>query len=221
MSYIFPINRVGSKFHSTTSFFKGIRQVFIVSLLCLSLSACFDPPYNNFRINKNPPNAHGASQKFDYLTPRQEKINQIIKRLEQQHIVFHQHGNTMNLIVPTDEYYEFDSPKLNDLNYRGLNNIVRLLKYYPCTPFYVAGFTDDVGSRPDRQKLSQALAETMVTFLWAHDIKAHRFHPEGYRDKHSIGDNKWIRGSAYNRRVEIQWIVRQDPCKVRKVVPTK
>jgi flagellar motor protein MotB len=45
----------------------------------------------------------------------------------------------------------------------------------------------------------------MLTFLWANDIQARRLKAEGYGDRFDIGDNKLIRGSAYNRRIEIQW----------------
>ena len=53
--------------------------------------------------------------------------------------------------------------------------------------------------------LSQARAETMLTFLWANDIHAQRLRAEGYADQHDVGDNHLIHGSAYNRRIEIQW----------------
>ena len=73
------------------------------------------------------------------------------------------------------------------------------------SPIYVAGFTDDVGSRYHKRLLSQAQAETMLSFLWANNIQAYRLKAEGYGDKHAVSENSLIHGSAQNRRIEIQW----------------
>ncbi|WP_133131011.1 C-OmpA-like family protein CmpA [Legionella yabuuchiae] len=130
---------------------------------------------------------------------------QIIKDLTRCDMQYIKYGDIETLVVPTDTYFYFDSPRINDLAYPGLNAIVRLLKFYPCTPIYVAGFTDDVGSREHKRKLTQSRAEAMITFLWANGIQAYRLHPEGYEDKYPVGDNDLIRGSAFNRRLELQW----------------
>lgn len=208
-----------------------------VSILALALSGCFHPPYNNF--HKNPValkqaalgaaigagtgaaigsvtgNAGvgavigGVTGAALGLYSRNQQA--LIRQIKNQDMQFFQYGDTMTLVIPTDRYFVFNSPHLNDICYPGLNNVVRLLKYYPNTPIYVAGFTDDVGSRYHKRMLSQARAETILTFLWAHDIPAQSLHAEGYGDKHDVGDNHWIRGSAYNRRIEIQWLNRPNP----------
>ena len=200
-------------------------------LLSLMLSGCFHPPYNDFQ--KPPPHVNrvisgvgvgvitgsliggtaigglvggaigGTVGTFSeiYHAGKPATIRDLLKN----DIEFVQYGDTMVLIVPTDHYYQFDSPKLNELCFEGLNNIVKLLKQYNCSTVYVAAFTDNVGS-PDRKKrMSQAQAETMLTFLWANNIHARRLKAEGYGDKFDIGDNHLIHGSAYNRRIEIQW----------------
>jgi flagellar motor protein MotB len=53
--------------------------------------------------------------------------------------------------------------------------------------------------------LSQAQAETILTFLWANNIPAMLLKAEGYGDKNAVSDNTLIHGSAQNRRIEIQW----------------
>ena len=112
-----------------------------------------------------------------------------------------------------DHYFEFNSPLLNDLCYEGLNNIVKLLNLYPCSDIYVAAFTDNVGSRAHKKRLTDAQAETMLTFLWANDIRAKRLKGEGFGDRHPIGDNQLVHGSAFNRRIEIQWVDAPTPPK--------
>lgn len=206
-------------------------RIACTSLFVSVMSGCYQPPFNNFQPTqqKSKQTAVGAIAGAGVgagiggaagnpaagaiiggltgaaLVAAHNNEPSIIKELYKQDIQLITYGDTLTLIVPTDRYFIFNSPKLNDLCYPGLNNIVRLLKRYPCTPIYVAGFTDNVGSKQRTQKLSQAQAETMLTFLWAHDVPAKRLHAEGYGRKHAIGDNHLIRGSAYNRRLEIQW----------------
>lgn len=130
----------------------------------------------------------------------------IIKSLAKSDIIYYRYGDTNLLLVPTDRYFLFNSAQLNDICYHGLFNIVRLLKFYPHSTIYVAGFTDNIGSTLHKNKLSQARAEAMITWLWAHGIQARRLHAEGYGDKHDVAPNAIIHGSAFNRRLEIEWM---------------
>lgn len=207
-----------------------LRCQLYISLISFALTGCYHPPYNNFRQDNRTLNTIGAGAAVGagigaavggaaigaaigattgtLLTYHKKSQQAIINELKKQDIQIIQYGDTITLLVPTDRYYVFNSPRLNDLCYAGLENIVKLVKLYPCTPIYVAAFTDNIGSRHHKKMLTQARADTMLTFLWAHDIKAKRMHAEGYADKHTIGDNQWIHGSAYNRRVEIQWSIK-------------
>ena len=209
----------------------NIQYTASLCLLTLALSGCFHPPYHDF--NKPPPSVGraitgagvgavtgslisgtvvggaigaaigGTAGTFNEIYHAGKPA--IIRDLQKNDIQFVQYGDTMTLIVPTDHYYQFDSPKLNELCFEGLNNIIKLLKLYNCSTVYVAGFTDNVGTRQHKNKLTQARAETMLTFLWANNLKARRLKAEGYGSQHEIADNHLIHGSAYNRRIEIQW----------------
>lgn len=206
-------------------------RVLSIGLMICLLSSCFHPPYNNFRPDPRAPRktAQGAAGGAAIGAIASGTVSgtllgagiggaigaasglykdskpKIIKDLKKQDIEFIQYGDTRLLIVPTDKYFMFGSPRLNELCYPGLNNIIRLLKFYPKSRIYVAGFTDNVGSRYHKKMLSQAQAETMLTFLWANNIPASRLKAEGYGDKNAVSDNKLIHGSAQNRRIEIQW----------------
>ena len=210
----------------------SVRFPACVGLLALTLSGCFNPPYNNFhddhrtlrRVAISTGIGAGTGAIIGSVTGStaigaviggaagaavglcSNNQNALIKEIQKQDMQYIRYGDTMTLVVPTDRYFQFNSPHLIDICYPGLNNIIRLLKYYPGTPVYVAAFTDDVGTRYHRKMLSQAQAETMLTFLWANDIPAQLLHAEGYGDKHDVGDNQLIHGSAYNRRIEIQWL---------------
>ncbi len=213
------------------------KRTLCVSLLTLLLNGCFHPPYNNFQKPPIPVKRAIAGAGVGIITGslvggtavggaiggliggtvgtlseiKHSGKQDTIRDLQKNDIQFVQYGDTMVLIVPTDHYYEFNSPKLNEICFEGLNNIIKLLKLYKCSTVYVAGFTDNVGSQRHKKRLSQAQAETMLTFLWANNIQAKRLTAEGYGDQFDIGDNHLIRGSAYNRRIEIQWENKSEP----------
>ena len=208
------------------------KRASFLGFLMLGLSGCFHPPYNNFQPDQRVltqtllaagvgagtgaligsaagntaagaviGGAAGAAVGL-YRTNQQS----LIKELKKQDIQNIAYGDRMTLVVPTDRYFQFNSPELKDIEYPGLNNIIRLLKYNPNSPVYVAAFTDDIGTNHHKLKLSEAQAQAMLTFLWANNISAELLQAEGYGDKHTIGDNRWMHGSAYNRRIEIQWM---------------
>ena len=206
-------------------------QLFCYGLLIVLLSSCYHPPFNNFRhdhrvarrtiIAGSVGAAGGAlitgtvsgtlvgaaiGGSIGAITAYyKDSKPSLIKQLKKEDIEFIEYGDTMTLIIPTDKYFIFESPRLNELCYPGLMNIIRLLRLYPKSPIYVAAFTDNVGSRYHKRMLTQAQAETMMTFLWANGISAQRLKAEGYGDKNDVADNTLIHGSAQNRRIEIQW----------------
>lgn len=204
----------------------------ICSMLFIGLaSSCARPPYNNFKSTHDKAvetaGGIGVGTYFGLLAGGTltgtvvgaaiggtagaahglytNNKPSLIRKLSKQKIQYVEYGDTMTLIVPTDQYFMFMSPRLNQLAYPGLNNIIKLLKMYPKTPIYVAGFTDNVGSKAHKNRLSQAQAETMMSYLWANGIKSMRLNTAGYGDKNAVGDNQLAHGSAYNRRIEIQW----------------
>ena len=209
----------------------AFRRLICVGIFSFTLCSCFHPPYNNFQEDRRTlrhmafGTAAGAGVGAVMGTVagnagvgtligglagatigyKKNTKSALLRELQKQDIQIVQYGDTTTLVVPTDHYFEFNSPRLNELCYPGLINIVRLIKLHPNSIIYVAGFTDNIGSRHHKRMLSQAQAETMLTFLWANDIPAQLLHAEGYADKHPIGDNQLIHGSAYNRRIEIQW----------------
>ncbi|MDP1614301.1 MAG: C-OmpA-like family protein CmpA [Methylococcales bacterium] len=203
------------------------KHTTLVGLMSLILSGCYQPPYNNFKPYKHTAQDMGTGAAVGTVVGAvagstlvgtgigiaaftanglyKDSKKNILRELFNSDIQYVQYGDTHTLIVPTDRYYLFNSPRLNELCYPGLVLIVKLLRFYPESVIYVAGFTDNIGSRYHKKMLSQARAETMLTFLWANNINAKRLNAEGYGDKHTVSDNKIIHGSAQNRRLEIQW----------------
>lgn len=221
-------------------------HLMMFTLFLFTCNGCYRPPYNNFRPY-NPVHrdaalgaaagaavgaamgsapigtAVGAAAFTGYSLIRNNRAN-IIRDLQRKgDIRFEQYGDTMTLIIPTDRYFLFNSPKFNPLCYASLYRIIRLLKYYPGKTIYIAGFTDDVGSRKHKNYLTQARAETMLTFLWAWGIPSELLRAEGYGSQHDVSENKTIRGSAHNRRLELQWFQSKPPLSIPNLFigPTK
>lgn len=215
------------------------NSIIYSGLLACLLSGCTHPPYNNFKpknqvargatIGATMGTAIGAASTGTLpgalagtalggtvgaiLGSGTNPKHRLINELKKCDIQFVQYGDTMTLIIPTDKYFMFGSPRLNEIRYVGLNHIIDLLRLYPDSLIYVAGFTDNVGTQYHKKRLSQAQAESMLTFLWANGIQAHRLKAEGYGDKNTVGDNNFIHGSAFNRRIEIQWFIGRAPQK--------
>lgn len=135
----------------------------------------------------------------------QDSVPGLKMALKQQKVEVVEYGDTMTLIVPTDIYYVFDTAELNDLQYEGLHNILKLIQHYPQSRINIVGFTDDVGSWRHKKKLSLQRAQMMRTFLWANGVQLQRLSAVGYADHYDIAENTTVWGSEMNRRIEIQW----------------
>lgn len=176
---------------------KTLAHLLRLSLLCCMLAGCFTPPFNEFKAR---PEALGFT----------ESESKLIKKLNRRSIQVIKYNKTTTVIIPTDRYFVFDSAELNETCYAGLYNVKELLKKQHNKTIYVAAFTDNVGSVAHKEQLSNARAQTILTYLWANGIPAHDLKATGYGDQHAVGNNQLIHSSAMNRRIEIQWSER--PC---------
>lgn len=186
---------------------KLLKQLGLLFLITCTLTSCFQPPFNNFQSNRfnldesdscDKPSVHSRAE-------RDTIARATIRHLGAEAIQFVQRGDLMTLIVPTDRYYLFNSPDFDDTEFVALNHIAKLVRLFPCSKIIVAGFSDNVGKQVLQDRLSKARADTMLTFLWAKGVPAQRLTAEGFGQRFPVGNNHLIHGSAYNRRIEIQW----------------
>jgi OOP family OmpA-OmpF porin len=84
-----------------------------------------------------------------------------------------------------------------------IEEIVKLLKTTPDLNLTVEGHTDNVGTPPYNNKLSEARARSVVAALVAHGIESGRLKAVGYGQNKPIADNGTDSGRAQNRRVEL------------------
>lgn len=170
---------------------------------------------NNHISRRKEQNATALSKSIDhqyttYFHPFQTDKQFLLNRLAEHNIQFIQYRDIMTMVIPTDQYYKFNSSTLDDRNYEGINYAVQLLRKYPCSTIYVAAFSDNVGDQGRYYRLTHQRAESMITFLWAHGIYADNLRPAGFASMYPIADNSTVRGSAMNRRIELQWTTQPD-----------
>ncbi len=85
-----------------------------------------------------------------------------------------------------------------------LDRLVKLLKDVPSLEIEISGHTDNTGSASLNEKLSQARAEAVVTYLKGKGIAANRLSSMGYGSRQPIATNNTSSGRQQNRRTEFE-----------------
>lgn len=100
-------------------------------------------------------------------------------------------------------HFDVNSATLRPDSAAALQAILTLITSKPGSRWIIAGHTDNQGTAALNEKLSQARAASVVTWLTAHGIAANRLVPQGFGAKQPVADNSTESGRALNRRVEI------------------
>ena len=191
------------------------KHVFLRKILCgllvISCVGCSSSKPPEPPKPQPPEDINFDQSNIEYSMPFHGQ-DSLINKLKEQDIQVIHYGDTMTVIVPNDKYFNQGSTELNDANNAGLNNLVKLLQFYPKNIKYVAAFDDNSGTSKDQKDMTQGRAEKMVTFLWANGVPAELLNAQGYGDKFPLGSNKSVHSRTYNRRIEIQWAAFKDQC---------
>ncbi|MEO6759518.1 MAG: OmpA family protein [Saprospiraceae bacterium] len=110
----------------------------------------------------------------------------------------------------TDRKYTFSAGLLFDTGQADLRSeagpeldkLVEFLVKHPATRLGIAGHTDDQGSEPDNQQLSERRARAVYDFLLNKNIPANRIQWKGFGETRPVADNTTESGRQQNRRVE-------------------
>jgi len=84
-----------------------------------------------------------------------------------------------------------------------LSEISKMLQQNPTVKLSVEGHTDNAGSAPSNQILSEKRAQAVVVWLTSHGIDASRLKAKGWGQSKPVADNSTDDGKAKNRRVEL------------------
>ena len=101
--------------------------------------------------------------------------------------------------------FEFDSAKIAEDNYAGLNVVADFLKENPNISVKVEGHTDNVGSKAYNQKLSERRAESVANYLKDKGVSETQISTEGFGFLKPIASNDTEEGRAQNRRTELKF----------------
>ncbi|MCL2328959.1 MAG: OmpA family protein [Bacteroidetes bacterium] len=110
-------------------------------------------------------------------------------------------------IVLRNVFFETASAKLDPKSNAELDKLIKILKDYPKMVIEISGHTDNVGSRPYNQNLSENRAASVVKYLSeTGKIDKNRLQYAGYGFDKPMATNETVDGRALNRRVEFKII---------------
>lgn len=101
-------------------------------------------------------------------------------------------------------YFDNNKADIKPESYVFLNELTQWLKSKPGIRIEISGHTDNVGSAPTNQKLSQDRANEVKKYLVAEGIDATRLSAKGFGDRQPMEPNTTEQGRAQNRRVELR-----------------
>ena len=96
------------------------------------------------------------------------------------------------------------SAKLQTKSYKGLNDVVAIMKENPEMKLAIDGHTDWVGTDEYNQKLSDDRAASVRAYIISKGVDASRIVSAGHGESMPIADNKTAAGRQQNRRVEMK-----------------
>ncbi|GEM_PF-2165968 len=113
-------------------------------------------------------------------------------------------GAQVTLYIPVDLCFDPATDILMESCYPVLDQVAVLLKTYrPNVPMAVIGHTDNVGSPKRKQTLTDNQARAIAAYLWAHGVPYQQLKIIAAGSCDPVASNLNARGSAENRRVQI------------------
>jgi OOP family OmpA-OmpF porin len=102
-------------------------------------------------------------------------------------------------------YINFETGKsdIKPESQKVIDQIVEMLKSNPALKISVEGHTDNAGTAPSNQTLSESRAKAVMNGIVAKGVDKSRLSSKGWGQTKPIEDNKTEEGKAKNRRVEI------------------
>jgi outer membrane protein OmpA-like peptidoglycan-associated protein len=101
-------------------------------------------------------------------------------------------------------YFDFDSHKLRQESYKQLNELSSYLNQNPEKDVELSGHTDSIGPDAYNQKLSEARANSVKTYLVVKGANRNRLNAVGYGETRPVAPNTTPEGRQLNRRVEFK-----------------
>jgi outer membrane protein OmpA-like peptidoglycan-associated protein len=111
-------------------------------------------------------------------------------------------------IVLRNIFFDFNKYELKPGSQIELDKVVQLLQENPTVRIQIEGYTDNVGTPADNQKLSENRAKAVVSYLNSKGIALTRLIAKGFGANQPIAPNTTEQGRAQNRRTELKVIAK-------------
>ncbi len=135
-----------------------------------------------------------------YMDVQEKKLRE---QLQGTGVQVAREGDNIRLIMPGNITFETDSYNLRTDFYSVLDSVGLVLAKYADTTIRVTGHTDNTGSRPHNQTLSERRAASVADYLVTREVARTRMLVQGMAFDQPIADNASAQGRAQNRRVEL------------------
>lgn len=136
-----------------------------------------------------------------YMDRQQEEMQQSLQGTGIQ--VQRTAKNKLNLTMPSNITFGFDSASLTPQAQNALNSVARVLNKYPASSIAITGHTDDTGSDSYNQKLSEQRATSVSGYLSQQGVDFGRMTTRGMGETMPKFPNTNESNRAKNRRVEL------------------
>ncbi len=105
-------------------------------------------------------------------------------------------------VILNNIFFESDKYELKGESSSELGVMIKLMEKNPTLKIEIGGHTDNTGTEPLNQKLSENRAKSVYDYLVAHGVSAERLSFKGYASSKPVADNNTLEGKAKNRRTE-------------------
>lgn len=112
-------------------------------------------------------------------------------------------GNDITYYIPSDTFFVANSGVIYRGNYLALKALAADLSNYYNSAKTVTAYTDNVRSQPQNVRIAQEQAQNIITFLWLRGINHFYLQPVAIGEQYPIANNFELRGSRFNRHIEI------------------
>ena len=145
-------------------------------------------------------------QPVDPEVIRSTKIVDLSQKLESMGARVIQTGQTLQIILPSDELFALHSANFTDFSSTMLDVVSRLMAILETTSAQVAAYTDAEPDALRSKALATRQAEVVADYLWSKGLDTRMLYSVGYSSiNHVNADLPGSLGIGANRRVEIKF----------------
>ncbi len=142
-----------------------------------------------------------------YYMDRQEA--QLREKLAGTGVQVARQGDEITLIMPGNITFDTGRSDVKTQFHGVLSSVGTVLKEFDKTSIEVSGHTDSTGGQDLNQRLSEARARSVASFLSTQGVANERIYSVGYGPRRPVATNDTLEGRSANRRVEMKLVPTQ------------